>query len=282
MFTGNVTTVMNDAGKIARLLRQRQATVTGLMREYRCAYATMMRAVLSQMPKAEYNQLKRDHLLAANRATRFRRGHKAWNKGLKGIHLSPASEFKKGCLRGQAARNWRPIGTITIRCDTLFGWQRSRRYKNGEHRKGKPRRWIKIRDDGLPQKRWVPYARFLWEQNRGPVPAGYIVVHRDGNQMNDAIDNLIIVDRRLHLHRTSHSDPEVVARRTQRSAKARKRNTAARRILRRQTTYTTPTWHCPGCGATYETDTPPQWCSKCSGYSFERISLPQTHAARYG
>ena len=273
---------MNDAGKIARLLRQRQATVTGLMRQYRCAYATMMRAVLSHISKAEYNQLKRDRMLAANCATRWQRGHKPWNKDLKGIHLSPASEFKKGCLRGRAARRWRPIGTITIRYDKLFPWQHSRRHNTGKHRKGEPRRWIKIRDDGLPQNRWVPYARFLWEKRHGLVPAGYLIVHRDGNQMNDIIDNLIIVDRRLHLHRTSHSNPEVVDRRTRRAVKTRKRNTVARRILRRQIADASSAWYCPTCGATYETDTPPQRCSKCSSYSFERISLPRTHAARYG
>lgn len=271
MYKGNTANVMNNAGKIVRRFRKGQ-TLTSLMKEYHCHHATMMRTVLSQMSKAEYLQIKHDLLARGGVATRFKPGHDTWNKGLKGIHLSPQSEFKKGCLRGQAARNWRPIGTITIRHDSLFRWQRTRKYKGGGHRKGKPRRWIKIRDDGLSQKRWIPYAQFLWRKHNGPVPDLYIVVHRDNNQMNDAIDNLIVVDRRLHLHRTSHSNPEVVARRSKNAHKIRNRNTHARRLLRQQHADCSPAWYCPACGATYEHR--PDRCDKCSAAMFEQIKIP--------
>ena len=252
--------------------------------DYGTPYETpALRAILSQMPRPEYKQITHDLQACGGVKTRFKRGHETWDKGLKGIHFSPQSEFKKGGpLRGSAARKWRPVGAVTVRYDTLFHWQKKRRYKNGESRKGKPRRWIKVRDDGPPQNRWIPYARYLWEKRNGPVPNGYIVVHKDGNQMHDVIDNLILVDRTGHILRTCHSVPEVLARAHTHAGESRKRNTQARRLLRPQRAGGSPVWHCPACGATYEADNQPDRCPKCSAHSLERITLPRTNAAQYG
>lgn len=51
---------------------------------------------------------------------------------------------------------------------------------------------IKVRMDGSPNQRWRPFARWWWEQNRGPVPAGKCVIHLDGDSANDAPENLAI------------------------------------------------------------------------------------------
>lgn len=274
MYRGNTAQVLTDAAQIARRLRDHQVTLTGLMREYGSAHSTIMRAVLSQMSKSEYRRIVHHKLAQANLGTRFQRGHATWNKGLKGIHLSPQSEFKKGGpLRGQAARLWRPIGAITVRYDNLFAWQRTRLHKDGTSRKGKSRRWIKVKDDGRLQDRWIPYARHLWEKHYGPVPKDLLVVHKDGNQMHDVIDNLILVDRRRHISRTCHSDPEVSARARKRAGISCKRNTPARRLLRSQRAGEAQAWHCPACGATYEQLAPPARCVKCSAASFERLVI---------
>lgn len=69
-----------------------------------------------------------------------------------------------------------PVGTI-----------RSRRAKSGAmvaH--------IKVRMDGTQTQRWRPFARWWWERNRGPVPAGKCVIHLDGDSSNDAPENLAI------------------------------------------------------------------------------------------
>lgn len=46
-----------------------------------------------------------------SKAKRFGKGHIPWNKGLKGIHLSPTSEFKRGDTTKEKNVNWK--GGIT-------------------------------------------------------------------------------------------------------------------------------------------------------------------------
>lgn len=46
-------------------------------------------------------------------------------------------------------------------------------------------RFIKVRNGGPFARRWIPLARFTWEQMHGPIPAGYRVIHVDGNTLND-------------------------------------------------------------------------------------------------
>jgi len=279
MYRGNAEQVMTDAAQIARRLRDHRVTLTGLMREYGSAHSTIMWAVLSQMSKGKYRRIVDHNRTTHNFNTRFRPGHATWNKYLKGIHLSPQSEFKKGGpLRGQAARLWRPIGVITIRHDQPFAWQRRRRGPKGGLR-GKLRRWIKVRDDGPPRNRFIPYARYLWEKRNGTVPDGLLVVHKDGNQMHDVIDNLILLDRRRHMSRTCHNFPDVMARAHKHAGTSRKRDAPARRLLRAQREGEAQAWHCPACGATYEQLAPPARCVKCSAASFERLFIGQQRIA---
>jgi len=106
----------------------------------------------------------------------FKKGHIPWNKELKGIHLNPETEWKKG----QKGRNWMPIKSITIR-----------KCKNGEFR-----RFIKIRE---PNK-WLEYARFLWQKCYGTIPKGYIIHHKDNNALNDVLKNLKMITRKEHIN----------------------------------------------------------------------------------
>jgi len=271
--------VMAAAKEIVRRLRHERGTTVGsLMREYGTSYATIRRAILSRITARQYGLIVRRIRRRAKHPTAFTKGLVPWNKDKKGIHLSPKTEFKKGCLRGQAARNWRPIGAITIRHDTLLNTQRKRTHKDGTKRKGKPRRWIKVRDDGPLQSRFIPYARYLWEKAYGVLPDGLIVVHEDGDQMNDSTANLIAVDRRRHIERTCHSDPEVVARRHKAACKSRKRNTKARRALRKATAAAARArplrrYYCNACGADYPAR--PDRCPKCGSSAFEPIYAPE-------
>lgn len=105
----------------------------------------------------------------------FKKGHIAWNKGLKGIHLSENTEFKKG----RKSENKLPIGTIVKRLE-----------------KGKLRNFIKVNDPNV----WQYYYVYLWEQHNGKVPKGYVVHHINKISDDDRIENLICVSRKEHIN----------------------------------------------------------------------------------
>lgn len=45
-----------------------------------------------------------------------------------------------------------------------------------------------------PNKR-VRRPRYVWEQHYGELPKGYLIWHKDGNRLNDDIDNLEAITR---------------------------------------------------------------------------------------
>jgi len=103
--------------------------------------------------------------------TRFKKGHKSWNKDKRGMHFSPATEFKKGHI------------PVNVKYD---GCIRTRyNYKRGTFAK-----WIRI-----SQNKWVAYNRYVWEKHHGEIPTGLLVVHKDGNPLNCDIDNLYLITR---------------------------------------------------------------------------------------
>lgn len=74
-----------------------------------------------------------------------------------------------------------PVGTITIR-----------RRKQGRSVRTHWSRFIKVRLDGAPKQRWLLFARWWWTKNRGPIPGGQVVYHKDGDEMNDTPENLAV------------------------------------------------------------------------------------------
>ena len=118
-------------------------------------------------------------------AGQFRPEQEPWNKGKKGIRLSPATEFK----RGQPAKNKAPVGTVTIR-----------------HRKREPhpRAFVKIAEPNV----WRERAKVVWEAAKGKIPRGHVIHHIDRNPLNDEIDNLACLTRAEHIaeHREESAD----------------------------------------------------------------------------
>lgn len=106
----------------------------------------------------------------------FVAGNSPWNKDLKGIHLSPASEFVKGCASNKAS----PLGAETIRFD----------------KSGQPRAYVKI---GSPSH-WRQRAVVVWEAENGPLPSGHVIHHKDRDPMNDSIENLQCLTRSAHIN----------------------------------------------------------------------------------
>lgn len=72
-----------------------------------------------------------------------------------------------------------PIGTIVIRSDQVNGRQLEYRL-------------VKVKMDGPSSYRFVSYARWWWEKNKGLVPKGQLVLHADGDLMNDDPSNFIL------------------------------------------------------------------------------------------
>ena len=100
---------------------------------------------------------------------RFTKGVIAWNKGLKGLRLSPETEFKTGELVGETHPSWKG-GVQMPKNDCAYLW------------------------DGANKRKRRPRA--IWEQYNGTLPEGFVVIHLDGNKYNDDISNLKAISRK--------------------------------------------------------------------------------------
>lgn len=290
-YPGNAERVVADAAEIVRRLRDTPITLAQLKAEYGCAFETLYKAIFSVISKKEYQQIARTRKINGGLPTRFKKGHATWNKGAKGIHLSRATEFKKGNRPPQ----YRPIGTLLIRHD----------------KSGNDYRFIKIRDDGPVHRRCVPYAWHVWEQAHSPIPQGWLIRHKDGDTLNDELSNLMLIDRAKHLRMTSHK-PTVRRRRERNALKSlrniwkqkRQKRDAEKRLLakvreqrRREARedrvhrqahdeniiklrgHVTAWYECPACGAESSRFILP--CRKCGSIvALERIRQPLELARR--
>jgi hypothetical protein len=106
----------------------------------------------------------------------FSKGAKPWNKGVKGLQLSPHSQWKKG----QRSINWQPVGSQTVRVD-----------KNG-----KSRAYVKVANPNV----WKERAIVVYEMKNGSVPDGHVVHHKDRNPLNDSPANLQALTRADHIN----------------------------------------------------------------------------------
>ena len=166
----------------------------------------------------------------------------------------------------------RNVGTVTVRNDKC----------------GKKFRWIKISAPPSGQHKWIPYARYVWEQTNGLVPPGSFIVHVDGNTLNDDLHNLQVT-RAEHLLLQMKRDPTMVAKARLNAGLAAKHRRAAnrktRRALQKQhtehekvetalraTAHRTVTWwECTGCGCDFSSE-PTGVCPKCNSLRFTKIT----------
>jgi len=264
---GNSDAVRRDADAIAARYLAGEISIKALMRGYRVGYEVIM-DVLRPRTTAEQRTAINDARRRSNAGPgRFCPGQVPWNKGISCCRHSPGTEFRPGQIRGAAARQYRAIGTLSIRTSH-----------------GTPCRYIKVREGGRPQDRCVPYARWLWEQEHGPIARGWLVIHIDGDSLNDDLGNLRLVDRRTHLAVQKARDPEMEVRRRsassaaqrlrhQRNLERKEREGPARQALVGPSLIR---WQCPGCGHHADGKRPPARCPKCGGSSFERLKLRKT------
>lgn len=89
-------------------------------------------------------------------------------------------------------------------------------------------KFIKTSYHGDRRRRWRPFSHYVWEQETGSrVQPGYNIYHRDGDTLNDRIENLVL-SKRHPFWLTMNRDPGIAKRRAQRQ------RTAVRRSNRRR------------------------------------------------
>jgi len=98
----------------------------------------------------------------------FKKGNIAWNKGKKGIRLSPKSEFKVGEKVGEEHPSWKG-GVQFNKVDCAYLW------------------------DGANKRKRRP--KVIWEQHNGTLPDGMVIFHINGDKNDDDISNLKAITR---------------------------------------------------------------------------------------
>lgn len=99
--------------------------------------------------------------------------------------------------RAKHSRDYLGVGTVRIR--------KSRR-SNGSPYKV---RFIKVAFKG--PGRWRRYATYLWEQAHGPLPPGKMIIHLDGDPLNDCLSNLAALSPGEVISRSHKLDPDMSA-----------------------------------------------------------------------
>ena len=123
-----------------------------------------------------------------NHATRFKKGHKTWNKGLhfEAGGKSKETRFKKGNM----PQTWRPIGSERIDKDGIL---------------------VRKVSDNRSKKDWKPVHVLIWERENGPVPDGFIVIFKNKTKSDFNVNNLECISRCENMIRngTWSNDPEI-------------------------------------------------------------------------
>lgn len=105
----------------------------------------------------------------AGAATHFKKGHKPWNKDVKGLMLGgDAGWFKKG------HDHWKtlPIGSESVREGLMM---------------------VKVDHPNVWEKKHLR----MWREAHGEIPPGRVIRFKDGNKMNVTLENLFMVEQRV-------------------------------------------------------------------------------------
>lgn len=139
-------------------------------------------AYLARKLRAEGLRLRR-----SGKCHRFPKGNVPWNAGKKGWESGGRSVLTR-FRRGHKPQTWLPLGSERVNKGTL---QR------------------KITDTGYPPRDWRSVHSLIWEAAHWPIPAGHVVIFKDKNPRNFALDNLECLSRADLMRRNSiHNYPQ--------------------------------------------------------------------------
>lgn len=116
-----------------------------------------------------------------------------------------------GCTHGQVRQKFRSMKIRKPRAASSTSYAKGHlphntRF-NGFISKRRDNRGIDYLFIRIGLKKWTPLQRYVWEQLNGPIPKGYLVVLKDGDTLNCAPDNLMLITRREHVIR-NHNRPK--------------------------------------------------------------------------
>ena len=97
--------------------------------------------------------------------------HFCYTEARRGKRVSTRTEFKPG----RVSPRKQPIGTERVRTSKQRGTLV----------------WVKV---GEPNK-WEPRARVVWEKANGKLKFDQVVAHKDGDRLNDDLQNLEMISR---------------------------------------------------------------------------------------
>ena len=108
----------------------------------------------------------------------WKKGHPAWSKGLKGVHFSPATEFKKGEISGSNHPKWKG-GRVQGKDGYVLV------YLPGHHR--------------ISHSNYVYEHIVIWEQShQETLPDDYAVHHINGIKNDNRPENLLAMPIKGH------------------------------------------------------------------------------------
>jgi hypothetical protein len=160
-------TAEEDKRLIQLCLTHTNSEISRVLSKSKSSVANRMRYLGKPRPK----EVSEAHA----KRSRFYPGQPPWNKGKKGTHFSPDTEFKKGCV----PHNTKTDGYISIRSN----FSRKQKYKYIRTGKGK----------------WIELHRWMWEQVYGQLPKGAVLRFKNGDQLDCRLSNLMLIDRKTHL-----------------------------------------------------------------------------------
>jgi hypothetical protein len=115
-----------------------------------------------------------------NNKGQFTKGQTPWNKGSKNFNPSPETQFKSGENHvGENHPSWKG-GVQVVSNDCAYLW--------------------------VGNKVRVRRPRKIYEENFGPIPTNYVIIHKDGNRYNDSPENLEAISRAENLRRNNEKN----------------------------------------------------------------------------